>query len=53
VGDKVNIETDMIGKYIERFVEGFTDTKQKPIKQKLAKQSPALDINFLAKAGFL
>ena len=29
VGDRVNIETDMIGKYIERFTRPFTEGRQK------------------------
>ena len=27
IGDKVNIETDMIGKYVERFISGREDNK--------------------------
>ena len=47
-GDPVNIETDMIGKYVERFtqagsVPGGTKTKK----------SSAIDMEFLAKSGFL
>jgi riboflavin synthase len=45
-GDAVNIETDMIGKYVERFLEAFknesTETK-----------GSTIDMNFLAKSGFL
>ena len=47
-GDFVNIETDMIGKYIERFVTGYRNTTAKNIEQKAI-----VDINFLAKTGFL
>ena len=47
-GDRVNIETDMIGKYVERFVI-FRDNE--------AGQGPdtktGIDREFLAKAGFL
>jgi riboflavin synthase len=48
VGDPVNIETDMIGKYVERLLSGNknqsagTDVKQSSI-----------DMQFLAKSGFL
>ncbi|MFO7964896.1 MAG: riboflavin synthase [Desulfobacterales bacterium] len=44
-GDRVNIETDMIGKYVERFL-----AKQDRAK---AAQTPTLDREFLAKAGFI
>ncbi|GBC59687.1 riboflavin synthase [Desulfonema ishimotonii] len=47
VGDPVNIETDMIGKYVERFVTGTreeTDDRDG--------RSP-LDMAFLAKNGFI
>lgn len=44
VGDKVNLETDIIGKYVERMLN-FDD---KPEKQK-----SAVDTSFLAKHGFL
>ena len=47
VGDPVNIETDMIGKYVERFVDpGKTARPEKPV-------GDGLDIQFLAKHGFL
>lgn len=45
-GDPVNIETDMIGKYVERFLlrkAGDTDTAEKP----------SIDLAFLEKTGFL
>jgi riboflavin synthase len=42
-GDPVNIETDMIGKYVERFMTG----KSAPPSQ------GGLDMQFLAKSGFL
>jgi len=46
-GDWVNIETDLIGKYVERFVAGRTgDQGEKtPV--------PAVNMEFLAKTGFL
>jgi riboflavin synthase len=46
-GDLVNIETDMIGKYVERFVGG----KRRDEKKKGTGNS--LDMEFLAKSGFL
>lgn len=46
VGDKVNIETDMIGKYVERFLirgrSGHSENKENRI-----------DLEFLARQGFL
>jgi riboflavin synthase len=47
VGDLVNIETDMIGKYVERFVAG----KQHDKGEKGS--GGALDMEFLAKTGFV
>jgi riboflavin synthase len=47
-GDPVNIETDMIGKYVERFLRG----ESLPGGEKKA-ASPAIDMEFLAKSGFL
>ncbi len=44
-GDKVNIETDMIGKYIEKFIAEKND---KDIGSK-----SKIDMNFLAETGFL
>jgi riboflavin synthase len=44
VGSKINIETDLIGKYVER----FTNTAQGK-----AKAPPTLDREFLIKTGFL
>jgi len=46
-GDLVNIETDMIGKYVERFV----GDKRHDEKKKEAGSS--LDMEFLAKSGFV
>jgi len=46
-GDLVNIETDMIGKYIERFV----GDQRRDEKKKEAGSS--LDMEFLAKSGFV
>lgn len=46
-GDKVNIETDLIGKYVERFV-----SKKKP-EEKHGQSKSAIDKDFLLKTGFL
>ncbi len=42
IGDSVNIETDMIGKYVERFVTQKQENKQS-----------AITMEFLAKSGFV
>jgi riboflavin synthase len=47
-GDPVNIESDMIGKYVERFLRG----ESMPGGEKKA-ASPGIDMEFLAKSGFL
>lgn len=47
VGDRVNIETDMIGKYVERFIGG----KHRDEKEK--RPGDSLDMEFLAKTGFV
>jgi len=46
-GDLVNIETDMIGKYVERFVGG------KRHGEKKKETGSSLDMEFLAKSGFV
>lgn len=47
-GDPVNIETDMIGKYIEKFIAKRHDgSKQEETGR------PPIDMQFLAKTGFL
>lgn len=46
-GDRVNIETDMIGKYVERFL------KQKTTDNASGKPDSVIDREFLAKSGFL
>ncbi len=48
ISDSVNVETDMIGKYVERFV---TRIKSGESKKETGKSS--VDIEFLAKTGFL
>ena len=45
VGESVNIETDMIGKYVENFVTGKKDTGKQAVS--------GLDKNFLMKNGFI
>ena len=47
-GDSINIETDMVGKYIERFMMEKTD---RTAQQKTGKSS--IGLNFLEKTGFL
>ena len=46
VGDLVNIETDIIGKYVERFVAGERRPEGKP-------DGGGVDMSLLAKSGFL
>ena len=47
VGDAVNIETDLIGKYVEKFL---TKTEEpRPMK---GRGPPAIDIQMLEKHGF-
>ena len=47
-GQPVNIETDMIGKYVERFMRGesMSDSEK-------TTALPGIDMEFLAKSGFL
>jgi len=47
-GDPVNIETDMIGKYVERFVRGPSANEGEKTRE-----SSGIDLEFLAKTGFL
>lgn len=46
-GDRVNIETDIIGKYVERFTRPFVDEKTKE------KRGPAVSKTLLAESGFM
>lgn len=46
VGDAVNIETDVIGKYVERFVAGRHKPDHEPARK-------GIDLELLAKSGFL
>jgi riboflavin synthase len=48
MGDRVNIETDMIGKYIERFV-----SRVSPMDNNKASHRSAIDQEFLIKTGFI
>lgn len=45
IGDLVNIETDMIGKYVERFITKMDGAK--------STGETSIDMQFLAKTGFL
>ena len=47
IGDKVNIETDMIGKYVEKYVSG------KDIGDLSSKTSSLIDREYLIKKGFV
>ncbi len=47
-GDRVNIETDMIGKYVEKFTSGVSQ----PVKEQLTKRS-TIDQEYLIKTGFM
>ncbi len=49
IGEKVNIETDVIGKYIERFVSGPTDATLASAPS----SDGGVDMAFLKKTGFL
>ena len=44
VGDKVNVETDIIGKYVQRLLSGQ--------KREVRPSESGLDMDFLAKHGF-
>ena len=47
-GDLVNIETDMIGKYVERFLKGVVFRENEKAAEKTG-----IDMDFLAKTGFI
>jgi len=47
-GDRVNIETDMIGKYVERFLTGVSQTGKDQILNR-----SSIDQNYLIKTGFI
>ena len=47
-GDRVNIETDMIGKYVERFISGLTGRS----KENRSKHE-SIDQAYLVKTGFI
>jgi len=48
IGNEVNIETDIIGKYVERLLSGWqNDLTKKPSSAR------AIDVSFLEKHGFL
>ena len=48
VGDFVNIETDMLAKYVERFVSGTRNQTDKTDRS-----DKSIDMTFLAESGFL
>jgi riboflavin synthase len=48
IGDPVNIETDLIGKYVERFLKGEVSPQNET-----APQQSGIDMDFLAKTGFI
>jgi len=48
LGETVNIETDMIGKYVERFIKKGSAGPEKPESKKTE-----IDVEFLARTGFL
>lgn len=50
IGDYVNLETDLIGKYVERFI--INDDYEEQKSKKSSKKS-LIDKQFLAKSGFL
>ncbi len=47
IGDTVNIETDMIGKYVERFISPAAT-----IEKNSSAKASHIDLNFLEKTGF-
>ena len=49
IGEEVNIETDLIGKYVEKMLKGRAD---RPISSSPAEES-SIDMGFLRKHGFL
>lgn len=46
-GEAVNIETDLLGKYVEKMLQGFLSRQETSLRQ-----SP-IDVTFLQKHGFL
>jgi riboflavin synthase len=48
IGDPVNIETDMIGKYVERFLMRPASGKSQEMMEK-----SGIDMDFLVKTGFI
>ena len=47
-GDAVNIETDMIGKYVQRFLAAGSNQSAGATSE-----NSTIDMSFLAKSGFL
>ena len=50
IGATVNIETDMIGKYVERFI---AERGNITLRKEAVKQSASVNMKFLAETGFL
>ncbi len=50
INSKVNIETDVIGKYVEKFLSPYAETKGAGVKGQVASN---LDEDFLIKHGFI
>jgi riboflavin synthase len=48
VGDRVNIETDMIGKYVERFISASAHAEDSG-----GLKDGGIDVDFLTKTGFI
>ena len=48
IGDRVNIETDMIGKYVERFIRGMPGGKEE-----IGPNRTDIDHAYLVKTGFI
>ncbi len=47
IGEAVNLETDLLGKYVEKMLKGFLSTSKTPV------ETSRIDAAFLQKHGFL
>ncbi len=52
-GTHVNIETDMIGKYVARFIHGTQTTRSEHQPDEKRSKSSSIDMDFLHSSGFL
>lgn len=52
-GTHVNIETDMIGKYVARFIQGSQTTGSEHRPDEKRSKSSSIDMDFLHSSGFL